>query len=445
MKEHTEKFGLFTTVSMIVGIVVGSGIFFKADDILIAAQGNVFAGALILAVGAIGIVFGGLCVSTYARRNSEPGGLITYIEMAAGNVAGYLAGWFQTIFYYPAIIAILSWIGAVYIGMMVGIDDVTDIKIWLMTVVIVSGSYLLNIINTLLAGKFQNLTVSIKIIVLLGIACLGFLNGNPANIQSTTPFKNAITPSLFVGLIASAFSYDGWFVAPSIAHEIKNPKKNLTLALIVSPLIILSIYLLYFLGLTYFLGSEQVVALGDGAIGTLANQLLGRFGETFIYLAIVISILGTVNGLVLGFIRLPYSLAIRGRFPASKIFESMNKKLEIPVPSALLSITLVLIWLTLHGFSVFGIKLLGFDFSALQVDNLPIVLTYFFYTILYVRLIVNYLKDKSEGIVFGLIFPTLAILGASLVIYGGMTQPGVLMYFIISFIGILFGYLLMKK
>lgn len=445
MENQKQKFGLFTTVAMIVGIVVGSGIFFKADDILISANGNPITGALILAVGAIGIIFGGLCVSTYASKNSKAGGLITYVEMAWGETAGYLAGWFQTVFYYPAIIAILSWICAVYLGLIFGISETTDVRLWVLTFIIITGSYLINILNTRGAGKLQNVTVSIKIIILLLISLAAFLFGDPANLASSTSFKASITPSIFVGLIACAFSYDGWFVAPSIAHEIKDPKKNLVLALTISPIIILMIYLLYFLGITYFLGSDNVIALGDQAIGSLATHFLGTKGDTVVYLCIVISIIGTINGLILGFIRLPYSLALRDKFPASNLFKPVNKKLDIPLASGVLSYILVLLWLTLHGLSVFKVSLGILNFETLQVDNLPIVLTYFFYITLYFRILIDQIRHKNYDFKFGYLFPILAILGAFLIIYGGVTQPGVGVYFLVSFMGILIGYVFMKK
>lgn len=445
MESQKQKFGLFTTVAMIVGIVVGSGIFFKADDILISSNGNPITGALLLAVGAIGIVFGGLCVSTYASKSSKAGGLITYVEMAWGETAGYLAGWFQTIFYYPAITAILSWICAVYVGLIFGITDPTDARLWLITFIIVTGSYGINILNTAFAGKLQSITVSIKIIILLIISLAAFVFGKPSNLSSTVSFTNSITPSIFVGLIACAFSYDGWFIAPSIAHEIKDPKRNLVKALTVSPLIIMAIYLLYFLGITYYLGPNQVIALGDQAIGSLASNFLGSNGDIVVYLCIVISIFGTINGIILGFIRLPYSLAIREKFPNSSSFNRINKQLDIPVASAFLSYTLVLIWSALHSLSVFKINVGPLNFSMLQVDNLPIVLTYFFYITIYIRIIYDQIKHKELDTKFGYIFPALAILGALLVIYGGISQPGVLVYFIVSFIGIFIGYLLMKK
>ncbi len=160
MENQKQKFGLFTTISMIVGVVIGSGIFFKTDDILLASNGNIILGALLLVLGAVGIVFGGLCVSQYAKENSEAGGLITYAEMAWGKTLGYLSGWFQTIFYYPAIIAVLAWIAAIYTGHLFGISNPHDIRLWVITLLIIIISFTLNILNTKAAGKFQNQVIA---------------------------------------------------------------------------------------------------------------------------------------------------------------------------------------------------------------------------------------------------------------------------------------------
>ena len=97
MENTTQrKFGLITTIAMIVGIVIGSGIFFKTDNILAAVNGSVFLGVLAWALGGFGIIFGGLSIAVLARRDEHVGGLITYCEMTWGKQLGYLAGWFQT-------------------------------------------------------------------------------------------------------------------------------------------------------------------------------------------------------------------------------------------------------------------------------------------------------------------------------------------------------------
>lgn len=445
MNNRQEKFGLFTTIAMIVGVVIGSGIFFKADEILIASQGNTLIGALLLIIGAVGIVFGGLSVATYARENSTAGGLITYVEMAWGKTLGYLAGWFQTIFYYPAIVAVLSWIAAVYLGILFNITNPQDIRLWILTLIIIFGSFALNILNTYAAGKFQNITLIIKIASLLLIAFSALIFGDMDNLISDSSKSVSLNSGVFAGLIACAFSYDGWFVAPTIAHEIKDPKRNLSKALILAPLIILVVYLVYFIGISTYLGTDSVISLGDQSIGVMAQSLFGKYGGQFIYVSIVISILGSINGLVLSYIRLPYSLSIRDRFPASQVFKTMNSTYNIPLKSAFLTIILVLFWIGLHALSIFDVQIIGLKFSFLQIDSLPIVLTYFFYVSLYIALIRKQMKTHQYSFRDGFLYPILATLGASLVIYGGLTQPGVIVYFIISFMGIAIGYLFMNK
>lgn len=75
-----QKYGFFTAVTMITGIVIGSGIFFKSDNILEYTNGNVTLGILVFVIAAFAIIFGSLTISQLARRTDKPGGLITYVE-----------------------------------------------------------------------------------------------------------------------------------------------------------------------------------------------------------------------------------------------------------------------------------------------------------------------------------------------------------------------------
>ena len=219
MKKQTKKFGLTTSIAMIAGIVIGSGIFFKTDDILLATGGNVLHGVILLVVGAMGIIFGGLVVAQYAKETSEAGGLISYTEKAWGKTVGYLAGWFQTIFYFPALVAILAWICAIYIGLFFGITNPNDPFIWITSLILIFFFFILNIINTQKAGQFQTVTLFIKLFALASLSIIGIVFGNTSNLVSPNTITSINqTPNLFAGLIACAFAYDGWFVAPSIAH-----------------------------------------------------------------------------------------------------------------------------------------------------------------------------------------------------------------------------------
>lgn len=435
-----EKFGLFTAVSMIAGIVIGSGIFFKTDDILFATSGSVLSGVLLWVVGAVGIIFGGLCVSEYAKRNNEAGGLITYCEMAWGKAWGYLAGWFQVTFYFPAISAILAFVSSIYVGLLFGIQNPLDYRIWLITILSLVGIFVLNIFQTIWASRFQNLSLIVKLTALILLSVVGIFFGDPVNF-TMQPITDK-SPQLFAGLVACAFAYDGWFVAPSIAHELKNPKRDLPLALIFSPVLILCIYLTYFIGINFILGPETIMALGDGSVGYIVNHFLGDFGTKAVYITVIISVLGSVNGLVLGYIRMPYALAIRDDLPMSHHFKTLDNKYNISINSAILCFILIMLWLGLHALSQFKISFGFINFSGFEIDSIPIVLTYFFYLSLYFRLIDILFKTKKY---LKILLPVMATLGAFLVIYGGMSQDNALVYFLLSFMGIGLGLIIRPK
>ncbi len=444
----TRKFNLLTTVAMIAGIVIGSGIFFKTAEILEAVGGNVVLSLVGWGLGAIGIIFGGLTISTYARKEDMVGGIITYSEMAWGKTMGYLAGWFQVVFYYPALTAIISWVATAYVLVlfdMPGPFSTGEFTLfsWVLTVLIMVFFFVFNSLATKKAGHFQSFSLIAKVSVLVVLAILGIVFGKPAETISLA--RGGTASGLFFALISIAFAYDGWLVAPSIAHEIKNPKRNLPLALTFAPLLILLIYVAYTLGLVSYLGADQVIALGNNAVGAFATALFGDVGPKLVYVGVVISILGTLNGLILGYIRLPYALALRNEIPLSESLAKVHPKYEIPMASALLTFLISLVWLVLHFLSTTGVMEYNLTlFDGLAIDNLPIVLTYVFYVSLYVGVIK---KAKKDNLSFlnGYVFPVFAIVGAALVIYGGFSAPKFNVYLIVSLLGILAGLLIRPK
>ncbi|PKM88079.1 MAG: amino acid permease [Firmicutes bacterium HGW-Firmicutes-10] len=447
--QQQRKFGLLTTVAMIAGIVIGSGIFFKTDDILRSVGGNVLLSSLGWVLGAVGIIFGGLTIAQYAKREDTVGGIITYSEMAWGKTLGYLAGWFQIVFYYPALVAIIAWVAASYILVLFGAPgpfssgEFTAFS-WVLTVGLMVVFFVFNSFATKAAGKFQSFALIAKVSALVVLALFGLVLGNPI-VAVKAASTGGTMSGLFVALIAIAFAYDGWLVAPSVAHEIKNPKRNLPLALTFAPILIMLIYLAYTIGLTSVLGADVVMELGNAAVGEAATMFFGAWGPRIIYVFVVISILGTFNGLILGFIRLPYALALREEVPFSAALAVVNKKFDIPLASALVTFFISLVWLFLHFLSTSGVVQYGLTmFEGLEIDGLPIVLTYVFYVMLYIG-VIKKAKVEKLSILNGYIIPVLAVLGAAIVIYGGLSAPKFNMYFIISLVGIGAGLLIKPK
>jgi basic amino acid/polyamine antiporter, APA family len=462
--ENTQKrkFGLLTTVAMIVGIVIGSGIFFKTDNILAAVDGSVSLGVLAFIIGGAGIVFGGLTIAVLAKRDENVGGLITYCEMTWGKTLGYLAGWFQTTLYYPPLVAVIAWVSAMYTSMLFGWTDSTivlgmkfeslpawpfpfTVGVWVISLLAMILFFIFNAFQTKLAGKFQSAAMITKVSALIVLGITGIAFGDPV---STVKFADwgMLGGGFFLALVPIAYAYDGWQVAPSVAHEIKNPKRNLPLALTFAPLMIMGIYVAYFIGINAVLGPQTVLELGDGAVSVFAQQFFGAIGYKVVLTAVVISVLGTLNGLILGYIRLPYALGLRNELPLSKQFSSVDPKTDIPMFSALFTFVLSLFWLLLHFATTVGVIVFGWKiFSGVSVDELSIVLIYIFMVTIYLGVIKDFLVKKVGSWIQNLVFPLLAVIGALTAIYGGFLSPMVATYLVICLLVILAGLFVRPK
>lgn len=463
MENTTQrKFGLITTIAMIVGIVIGSGIFFKTDNILQAVNGSVFLGVLAWALGGFGIIFGGLSIAVLARRDEHVGGLITYCEMTWGKQLGYLAGWFQTILYYPALVAVVSWVGAMYMSLLfdwtnpallfgLSLGSIPEwvfpfnLTQWVLTLIIFILFFVINLFQTKAAGKFQNISMFTKLGALVLLGLLGLIFGDPVAVNHVSDLGQ-LGAGFFAALVPVAYSYDGWQVAPSITHEIKNPKRNLPLALTFAPLTIMVIYISYFVAINAVLGPDQVLALGDGAVSVFAEQFLGSIGYRIVLLAIVISVLGTANGLILAYIRLPYALGVRNEIMAAKQFAYVDEKTDVPMFAGLFTFIVSLVWLFLHFAATVGVIHLNWSmFTGINVDEIAIILIYLFLVLIFAGIIKEFIQGKITSKLEGLVFPLLAIFGALTAIYGGFLNPSVAIYLIISIVAILSGLLVRPK
>ena len=215
-----NEYGLFTAIAMIVGIVIGSGIFFKSDNILVATGGSIALGVLVFCIAAIAIIFGSLTISQLASRSSQSGGLIAYAEENYNKSLACAFGWFQTFLYFPTLIAVVSWVAGIYICMLFGVEGTLEVQM-LIGFAVMAFLFVMNTLSAKLGGLFQNASTIIKLIPLALIAIAGLIFGDVSNIS-----LSHVTSMQSVGWIAAiapiAFSFDGWVVATSIGHEIKD-------------------------------------------------------------------------------------------------------------------------------------------------------------------------------------------------------------------------------
>lgn len=435
-----KQYSLPTAIAMIIGIVIGSGIFFKADDILFYTSGNVVLGVIIFAVAAISIVFGCLTISQLAFRTEKAGGIITYMEENWSKASAGTVGWFHTFVYYPSLTAVIAWVAAIYISSLFGLNASLETQMIIGFVCMVA-LFVMNGVSAKLGGILQVSSTVIKLIPLFSIAIFGLIFGDPVAIVSSSAKTIGSVPMAWIGAIAPiAFSFDGWIVSTSIAHEIKNSKRNLPIALILSPLFVLIAYVLYFVGVTAFVGPEKVMALGDDYLFIASKAILGNFGAKIVLIFIVISVLGTVNGLILGHVRLPYSLALRKNFPMSEKMTIMNEKSQIPTYSAYFAFFISALW--------FGVHYLTMKYSLLpnsDVSEISIITNYLIFIALYIAVLKLAKKGEIKNKFFGFVCPVLAIIGSLIIFSAAFSNLLMFAYIGFSAVVMLFAYIYCKQ
>ncbi len=426
-KEHTTQrhYGPITAIAMIVGIVIGSGIFFKSDDVLKYTRGNLFLGVIVFCIAALSIIFGSLTISELASRTDTAGGIITYTERFCSSNAACAFGWFHTFIYYPTLVAVVSWVIGIYASMLFGLETSLEHQILIGTASVII-LYIINILWLRFGAALQNITTVAKLLPLILFAIFGLVLGDPKPL--TTESHNIFADTSWIAAITPiAFAFDGWIITTSISHEIKNSKRNLPLALIASPIFILIIYVSYFVGISLYVGPEQIVSMGDAHLDFAAQKLLGHWGSKIMLTFIVVSVIGTVNGLIIGSIRNPQSLAMRKMIPFSDKFTESNKKFGVSLSSAALSLTVSLIWMLVHYLTQ-KFALLG----ASDVSEISIVMNYVGYIILYLQVIKMFIKKDVKGVFKGIVIPVLAIIGSAFMLVGGLQNKMFLIYASIS-------------
>jgi len=443
METLEKKYGLFTAIAMVVGVVIGSGVFFKADDVLTLTNGNLIFALLAWIIGAFAMIFGSLVFAEYAQRIEKSNGVVDYSEEAYGKKFGYLVGWFKGTLYYSPLSSILAWVSALYTVVLIGGQTPDNSALtWILAVVYMALAYALNYYAPVLSGQFQVATTVIKLIPLTLIAVVGSIVGLSngvlvENFTSAAANVGGNGGTLASAVVATAFAYEGWIVATTINSEIKDSKKNLPRALTLGAFIVFVVYVIYFLGIAGVLPTADIVSLGNGAVDKASNSLFGSSAAVILIAFVVISCLGTLNGLVVSNIRMPYSLAVRNQGPMPKLLSKVNEKTTMPpgasIYAAIISYVYLLIW---YG------SLNNWFGQYIGLDEIPIVLIYGLYIFLYIWYMKNF-DDLNFWKRYCV--PVFAILGSSIILYGGISNPSVGIYLGISMIVLLVGLVFYRK
>ncbi len=423
MKQKLErKYGLFTAICMVVGIVIGSGVFFKAQDILNYTGGNMLIGILAWLIGGVVLISCSLAFANLAGRYEKSNGAVDYAEAVVGKKYGYVMGWFLSTIYYPALTSVLAWVSARYTLLLFDPNaDITGGLCIALGAFYVCAFYAINQLTPRLAGRFQVASTLIKLTPLIIMAIVGIIvglvNGNTAEaFKESAQTASADFTSVFAAVAAAAFAYDGWIIATSINAELHNSKRNLPIALTIGAIIIISIYILYFIALA---GATPVDVLMEKGSTVAFTNLFGNVAGTILNVFVVVSCLGTLNGLMLANTRGLYSIAVRGRGPAPEKLSTIDENSNSPTNSGLVALLLTGFWYFYFYAANLGgvLGILGFDSS-----ELPIITIYAMYIPIFVVFIA---KEGKKSFVKNALIPTIAILASAFMAFSAFYAHGI--------------------
>lgn len=345
-KELKKSLGLFDATTLVVGSMIGSGIFIVSAEISRQVQSSVF---LLLAwlVAGIMTIMAALCYAEYSAALPQAGGQYVFLKKVWGELTGFLYGWALFLVIQTGIIAAVSVAFAKFSGIIipsisssVKLFSLGSFSLSTQQFVAISLIALLTFVNSRGAkeGAFvQNMFTVTKILALFGMILMGLFFGLKLEVIKANfahPFSIPhldINPwsALGVSLVGSLFASDSWHNVTFIASEIKNARKNLPIALLFGTGLVTALYI--FTNIIYLcvLPLSQIQHAKEDIVGvTLVGAILGSLAKIIISIVIMISAFGCVNGFILTGSRVFYAMAKDGLF--FKFLAKLGKKSGTP-------------------------------------------------------------------------------------------------------------------
>ena len=346
MTAMRREIGLFGGISVLAGIMIGSGIFYIGGIVLARCEMSLGLSLLVWLVGGLITLMSGVCYAELGAMMPKAGGSYVYLREAYGERTAFVSGFSNFILSSSASIAALAVAFAGALATVLPLGPVAQKVVAVGTIVALS----LVQIRGIRTGAFvQNVFMVLKLlpIGLIMIAGLFFGTESPdlLAMPSETPSLTAFLPVVAFAVVATLWAYEGWHNLNSIAEEIKNPRRNIPLALILAITGVMVLYILFNYSIFRVVPYDkilQMVSSGNYYLGTeAANSLFGSAGLVIVGVAMVLAIFNSLNGCVLAFPRMYYAMARDGAF--FKSFGKLHPVYKTPMNAQLASCCLAIV------------------------------------------------------------------------------------------------------
>ena len=323
-----KEIGLLEAITIVVGMVIGSGIFFKASSVFKNA-GTPMLGILAWVIGGIITTAAALTVAEIATAIPKTGGVFVYLKTLYGEKCAFLFGWMQTLIYVPGVIAALSIVLVTQSTYF--IPSMTTLQQKILAIFILFFLMFINVLSTKLGSKLQVIATIGKLIPILLIIIVGLIKGTAHSFVVPIVSSNPVGLAGFgTAVLGTLWAYDGWISVGNMSGELKNAKKDISRSIIIGLFIIIITYIFINIAIINVMPVSQVIASSKPATD-VAVILFGRTGAALIAAGIMISIFGALNGYLMTGVRIPFAMVKDNLLPFDKFFGKVNKRFKAPI------------------------------------------------------------------------------------------------------------------
>lgn len=360
-----KQIGLLQGVSIIVGIIIGSGIFVSPVGILKNVH-SVGISLILWVVCGIYNALGAVCYAELGTMIPESGGEYVYIRRAFGDVPSFICMWIVLVLICPVGIAAMGLMFAIYILKPLYPDcDVPDVPSRLLAGLIACALIAINCHNVKWVTKMQIVITVCKLLALGAVIAIGFyyiIKGETESFENSFADSDLSPGALALSFYSGFWAYAGWSYLNFLVDEMVNPVRNLPLAIFISMTVVILVYILA--NIAYFGVLSPLQMLSTPAVAvTFADLTLGPV-RWLMPILIAISIMGTMNGTALSMSRLFFIGAGNGHLP--QFVSMIHFKRFTPTPSLVMILILTLIFQN-SGDIFYLIEMEGFGFACILV------------------------------------------------------------------------------
>lgn len=339
-----RSLGLSTVMLSVIGMVIGSGVFFKPQAVYTITGGAPGIGLLIWVFAGLITLFGGLTTAELAASIPKTGGLVSWVEKCFGQGLGYLLGWCESVVFWPANVGALGTIFSIQALKLIGVSDKYTIPF---AIFMVFFLIVCNCLGANVGGMIGNVFTVAKLVPLAVIILMAFTStqSSPENLTPFIQRGDSFIAIFATGMLTCMYAYDGWIHVGNAAGEMKNPKKDLPKAIVLGLSIVILVYAVINIGYLLVIPADQLANTATPAADVVAKLMGGNMGAKLITVGILIAVFGTLNSNIMMGMRIPYAMGVQNKLPFSKQFAYLHPKYATPVVSGifLLAVTSIMI------------------------------------------------------------------------------------------------------